>query len=102
MKESKFTGGVLGCLGHAILFSLIVSFTLGIATPWAVCMYASFIADNTTIDGHRVKFEGSGASLFGNWIVWVLLTIITFGIYGFWVTPKMIDWVVKNIHVVED
>ena len=31
--ESKFTGGLLGMIGIGILQALIVTFTLGIATP---------------------------------------------------------------------
>ena len=37
--------------------------------------------------------------LFGNYIKWVLLTIITFGIYAFWLTIKMKQWVTKHTHM---
>ncbi|EKA04629.1 hypothetical protein GMD1S_06982 [Streptococcus sp. GMD1S] len=35
------------------------------------------------MDEQRLYFDGTGAQLFGNWIKGFLLTIITFGIYGF-------------------
>ena len=38
MKESYFDGGILGYIGYSILAVLISGLTLGIATPWAVCM----------------------------------------------------------------
>lgn len=101
MKDSKFTGGVVGCFGYGFLMGLIITISLGIATPWAVCMYAKFVANNTTIDGKKVEFKGTGSSLFGNYIIWFLLVIVTLGIYSFWVTPKMISWVVERIHIVE-
>ena len=55
-------------------------------------------ANNTTIDGRKVKFVGEGSHLLGKFIVWYLLTIITFGIYGFWAAVKMHKW--KTEHVV--
>ncbi|WP_341271095.1 DUF898 family protein [Syntrophomonas wolfei] len=41
-------------------------------------------------------FTGSAISLFGNWILWLLLTIITLGIYSFWVGIALEKWKVKN------
>lgn len=47
--------------------------------------------NHTVVDGHRMKFNGSAVGLFGNWIKWLLLTVITLGIYGFWVSIKLED-----------
>ena len=38
MKESYFDGGFLDYIGYSILVAIIFGITLGIATPWAVCM----------------------------------------------------------------
>lgn len=40
----------------------------------------------------------AGSQLFGNYIKWFLLTIITFGIYGFWLDIKMKQWITKHTH----
>ena len=40
--------------------------------------------------------------LFGNYIKWFLLTIITLGIYGFWLNIKMKAWVVSHTHIEMD
>ncbi|MDE5860820.1 MAG: DUF898 domain-containing protein, partial [Ruminococcus sp.] len=72
--------------------------TFGIATPWALCIMWNFIVSHVIVDGKRLYFDGNGAQLFGNWIKWFILTIITFGIYGFWVAPKLFDWVAKHTH----
>lgn len=98
--ESKFTGGLLGLIGISILQGLIITFTLGIATPWAVCLKESWIAKHTIIDGRQLVFDGTGGQLFGNYIKWFLLTIITFGIYSIWVSIKMKQWVVKHTHLI--
>lgn len=96
--ESKFTGGVLGHIGINILVFLISVFTFGIAVPWAVCIKERWFAEHTIIDGNKITFDGTGAQLFGNYIKWILLTIITLGIYSFWLTINMKKWVVKHTH----
>ena len=68
--ESKFTGGLLGMIGISILQSIIIMFTLGIGTPWAICIYQKWHADHTIIDGRQVYFDGTGGQLFGNFIKW--------------------------------
>lgn len=48
------------------------------------------------IEGRRLEFDGTAVQLFGNWIKWLLLAIVTFGIYGFWVNIKLRQW--KTMH----
>lgn len=95
---SKFTGGLLGLIGINILQSLIIFFTLGICTPWAICVKERWIAKHTYIDGRQLAFDGKGGQLLGKFLLWVLLTIITFGIYSFWLEIKMKAWIVKHTH----
>ena len=97
--ESKFTGGLLGLIFIGILQGLITFFTLGLGTPWAVCLKEKWYAEHTVIDGHKCVFDGTGGQLFGNYIKWFLLTLITCGIYGFWLSIKMKQWVVKHTHL---
>ena len=97
--ESKFTGGLLGLIGIGILQYIIILFTLGFGTPWAVCLKESWYVKHTVIDGYRLTFDGTGGQLFGNFIKWFLLTIITLGIYSFWLTIKMKQWVTKHTHL---
>ena len=98
--ESKFTGGLLGMIGIGILQGLIITFTLGLGLPWALCIKEDWYAKHTIIDGRRLTFDGNGAQLFGNYIKWLLLTIITCGIYSFWLTIKMKQWVTKHTHMI--
>ena len=96
--KSEFTGGLLGLIGIGILQILIILFTFGIGTPWAICLKEKWYAEHTVIDGRRIEFDGTGIGLFGNYIKWFLLTIITFGIYSFWLVIKMKKWVVSHTH----
>ena len=34
------------------------------------------------------------------WFKFILLTIITFGIYSFWLSIKMKQWVTKHTHMI--
>ena len=97
--ESKFTGGLLGLIGISILQGIIIGFTFGLATPWAVCYLWNFIISHTIVDGSRLRFDGSGAELFGQWIIWLILIFVTCGIYSFWVMPRMFKWVASHTHM---
>lgn len=99
--QSKFNGGLLGLIGIGLLQLLISVLTLGIATPWAVCLKENWYAKHTVIDGKQLYFDGKGIQLFGNYIKWFLLTIITLGIYSFWLSIKMKAWVVSHTHIVD-
>lgn len=61
-------------------------------------MKVNWEVKHMVIEGKRLAFDGSAVQLFGNWIKWLLLTIITLGIYGFWVTIKMKKWVTKHTY----
>ena len=100
MRESRFTGGLLGLIGINILQGLIIALTLGIAAPWAICIKQRWIARHTVIDGRQLIFDGTGSQLFGNYIKWFFLTIITLGIYAFWLDIKMKQWITKHTHMV--
>ena len=51
---------------------------------------------HTVVNGHRLTFDGTAMQLCGSWIKWLLLSIITFGIYGFWVGIALRKWKVKH------
>lgn len=95
-EKSYFDGGLLQYVGWNILGVLVTVFTLGIAYPWALCMVYGWKINHTVVEGRRLKFTGSAVGLFGLWIKWLLLLIITFGIYGFWLKISLEKWKVKN------
>ena len=94
--ESKFTGGLLGLIGIGILSGIIVIISAGILTPWAVCIRQEWYAKHTYIEGKQLVFEGKAIELFGQFIKWFFFTIITLGIYAFWLNIKMHAWVVSK------
>ena len=76
--------------------SFLTSCTFGICYPWALCMIYGWKINHTVIEGRRLRFNGTAVGLFGNWIKWLLLIVVTLGIYSFWVHIKLEQWRVKN------
>lgn len=98
-NKTYFDGKFWPLFGRQILGGLISSITLGICTPWAICMIYEWEINNTVIEGRRLEFVGKPVNLLGNWIKWILLTIVTLGIYGFYIPVQLRKWKVKNIIV---
>ena len=92
----RFDGGAGTYLGTGILAFLVTILTFGICFPFALVLRQRWRAKHTYINGQRLIFNGSAVGLFGNWIKWFLLTVITLGIYGFWVGPRIQKWIVEN------
>lgn len=97
-RESTWDGGVFETFVNTLAASLIITFTCGFGTPWAICYVMRYIASHAMIDGKHLRFDGTGGQLFGQWIKWFLLTIVTCGIYSFWVMPRLYKWVCSHLH----
>lgn len=98
MNDSYFDGGLLGLIGWNIVAFLITFFTFGLLYPFAIVLVLRWQVEHTVINGQRLFFDGTATQLFGNWIKWLLLMIVTLGIYGFWVGIAMKKWEVKHTH----
>ena len=99
-EESYFDGGLLQWLGWKILGGIISALTLGICYPWACCMIYDWETRHTVINGRRLCFTGTALGLFGHWIKWWFLTVITIGIYGFWRKIKLKQWITAHTEIV--
>ena len=91
-----FDGGAATYVGTGILAFLVTVFTLGICYPFALVLRERWKAKHSFIDGQRLVFTGSAWGLFGHWIKWLLLSVITLGIYLFWVGPRISRWKWQN------
>ena len=96
--DSYFDGGVLELIGWRLLAGIISVVTLGIGIPWAQCMLYSWRLKHTVYNGKRLKFEGTGGELFVQIFKWIFFTIITLGIYLFFVPVKKAKWILSNVH----
>lgn len=71
---------------------MITVLTLGVCYPFAPVLRERWRAKHTIVDGQRLNFTGSALGLFGLWLKWFFLCIITIGIYSFWVAPRIQKW----------
>ena len=99
INKSEFDGSVLGSIGISLLTTLICLCTFSIAYPWVICMEKRWYTSHTIIDRQRLTFDGRGGQLFGRFMLWILLSIITCGIYIFWAHIKLQKWVTEHTHV---
>ena len=95
-RRFTFDGGAATYLGTAILAVLVTVCTLGICYPFAVVLTQRWRAKHSSIDGRPLVFTGSAIGLFGLWIKWFLLIVVTLGIYAFWVGPRIARWTWEN------
>lgn len=97
--QSTFTGGAFANFFRGLLSGFVTLITFGLAYPAMVCWRMRWEASHTYINGRRLVFDGKARQLFGNYIKWVLLSIITLGIY-FLIKGRLliIEWQTKHIH----
>ena len=98
MAESGFNAGLPSYIWLIIWTSLVNLFTAGLAYPWTMCARYGWRINNLVIDGYSVRFDGHGGQLFGMWLRWWLLIIVTLGIYAFWVPIKLVKWQASHTH----
>lgn len=96
--KSEFRGGNLIYILFNILIVLSATFTVGLLTPLVLVSYYQWEVENTYIDGKKLIFKGTAAGLYKNWIIWILLCIITLGIYYFWLNIRLLQWKTKHTH----
>ena len=114
---SDFDGTVWSYIGVGVLEFLVMALMLGIGEAamlvrgpesiiaiivLVVCVvigaagmtiiFMKWDAKHTIISGQRLKFKASAFSLLGNYLKWVLLTVITLGIYSLWLPIKVRKW----------
>ena len=90
----EFTGTAWELFKELFVGGFLLIITLSIYTPWFICRAHRWIIQRIVVKDHagrevNLKFEGKGEELLGTYIAGFLLTIVTFGIYGFWFVIKM-------------
>lgn len=100
MREDSYFDGKLSQLFWWKLVSFLVNLvTFGIAAPWTICLVYNWEISHTVINGKRLSFDGTGLGLAGLWFKWILLCIITLGIYIFWLDISLKKWKTKHTYI---
>lgn len=68
----------------------------GIGVCWACIIYLKWETRHTVISGQRLKLQTNTWSLFWHCVLWIFLTVITFGIFSLWLPIKVRKWQIKN------
>ena len=96
--QSDFTGGAISNFLRNLAVSIVSAISLGLLYPAMFCWKQRWMAEHTFINGRKLVFDGKGSQLFGKYLLWMLLTVITLGIYSFWLSIRMTQWVTKHTH----
>ena len=80
----------------AIVGYVVMAVFAMIGICWADIIFIKWDTKHTVISGQRLKFKAGALNLFFNIIKWTFLTVITLGIYSFWLWIKVRKWMVKH------
>ena len=68
----------------------------GLVVPLAYSARQGWICSNTYVNGSQLRFEGTCFGFFFQWLLIMVLTTITFGIYIPWGYCQFKRWETRN------
>lgn len=83
-----------GALG---IFVSIIS--LGLLYPLSAVFNRKWVTDHSVYEGRRLHFDGGLGSFYFLWLKGFLLSIVTLGIYGFFLAENIMVWEAKHTHM---
>jgi len=96
---NEFTATKMEVFINMLIFGLLTMVTLGIGYCFFFVRFLKWIYSNTKINGKRITFSGTGLQYFLKNLKWVLLSILTIGIYGILCVPRdFCKFFVENTH----
>ena len=97
--QSGFDGWLIQEIGWKLLGILVTVVTLGLGFPLAYCWKVRWEYEHTLYDGKRLSFDGRASQLIGNWILWLLLSLVTCGIYIIFIPKQLMNWKLLHLHL---
>lgn len=95
--KSVYKAKIIKNFFNKIFIKIVTAVTLGLAFPYIKLKTYGYETDFTTLDGYKLTF--TRPRIFKTWVKWLLLSIITIGIYGLFVFKKFKDLEAKNTHI---
>ncbi len=98
--SSRFTGGAFANFGINFLMYFVTVITLGFAYPVMKCRKMRWEVRHTYINGRQLTFDGKAKSLYGKYMIWLLLSVVTLGIYYlFCMSINLVRWQTEHTHI---
>ena len=102
--EISFTGTGIDLFANLFLGYVLTFITFGIYSPWFFCRMHRWFYKNTLIyvgnaGPIRLRFVGTGGALFVTLILGYILTILTLGIYSFWLHVQLMQFKSGNTEI---
>ncbi len=95
----QFDGNSFQYFGYGLLQTLLLLVTCCLAAPWTITMIEKWEMKHCIVGTDRMKYEGTALGLLGQYIIVLLLTIITLGIYSAWGTVRINKYIYSHTHV---
>ena len=98
--ESRFTGGAFANFFIGLFTIIVTIITLSLAYPAMKCWKMRWETRHTYINGRPLTFDGKARQIYGKYILWLFLSLITLGIYYiFCMRINLIKWQTKHTHI---
>jgi len=94
----RFTGKGGSYIWLKIWTGILTAITAGLFGPWAYCADQKWIAEHTYINNRQLVFKGTGAGVFGTFLLVFILMVITLGIYAPWGWCRIKRWQTNNLY----
>lgn len=98
-QTSEFGGKAIPYFFIGVAVKLGSLLSLGIAYPFLFCWRLKWVTKHTKVDGQQLVFDGNGIQLIGRYLLWILLCVVTLGIYLIFFMPLNWNrWETKHTH----
>lgn len=101
-SESGLRHNLFRCALVSVLNTVLSVLTLGIVYPLTYRLKYGYYTNSSIIDGERLVFRGKLSSLYGKWVLWILLTIATLGLYLPLIAHNLQSWATANTFIDEE
>ena len=76
---------------------LAAALSLGVLKPFADEYFLRWKWKHTVLGGQVLSFTARGDEIFFKNLLWILITIVTFGVYSFWRRAKILSWQAEGL-----
>ena len=80
------------------LAKVLLIFTLGLAYPLLVKLFSQYDISAKSIDEKPLWFDGKISKIYGKYLLWLLLGLITLSLFWWFIPTRLERWKTQNTH----